>query len=56
MNIGFQTIDYIVFVVYAAMILGVGIWVSRTKKGVKKSSEEYFLAGKSLPWWRLVRR
>lgn len=53
MNIGFQTIDYIVFVVYAAMILGVGIWVSRTKKGVKKSSEEYFLAGKSLPWWAI---
>lgn len=53
MNIGFQTIDYIVFIMYATLILGVGIWASRTKKGVQKSSEDYFLASKSLPWWAI---
>ncbi|WP_444822902.1 sodium:solute symporter family transporter, partial [Vibrio parahaemolyticus] len=34
-----------------AIIIGVGLWVSRDKKGTQKSTEDYFLAGKSLPWW-----
>lgn len=53
MNSGFQTLDYIVFVAYALLILGVGLWVSRTKKGEQKSAEDYFLASKSLPWWAI---
>ncbi len=53
MNNGFQTIDYIVFIAYAFLILGVGIWMSRTKKGEQKSAEDYFLASKSLPWWAI---
>ncbi|KEA49994.1 MULTISPECIES: sodium/sugar symporter [Mangrovibacter] len=48
---GLGTLDYMVFAVYVAIIIGVGIWVSRDKKGSKKSTEDYFLAGKSLPWW-----
>jgi SSS family solute:Na+ symporter len=51
MTSGFATIDYIVFVLYAATILFMGLWVSRTKKGVEKTSQEYFLADKSLTWW-----
>ena len=32
-------------------ILGIGLWVSRDKKGKQKNAEDYFLASKSLPWW-----
>lgn len=53
MNTGFQTLDYVVFIAYALLILGVGLWMSRTKKGEQKSAEDYFLASKSLPWWAI---
>ena len=53
MNNNFATLDYIVFGLYALIILGVGLWVSRNKHGVEKSSEDYFLASKSLPWWAI---
>ncbi|WP_444539515.1 sodium:solute symporter family transporter, partial [Vibrio parahaemolyticus] len=43
--------DIMVFAIYVAIIIGVGLWVSRDKKGTQKSTEDYFLAGKSLPWW-----
>ncbi|MEA1898133.1 MAG: sodium/sugar symporter [Bacteroidota bacterium] len=33
------------------VIVGVGLWVSRDKKGHQKNAEDYFLASKSLPWW-----
>lgn len=49
----FATLDYVVFGVYAALILSVGLWVSRGKKGVKKTAQDYFLASKSLPWWAI---
>lgn len=49
----FHTIDYIIFIVYAALILSVGLWVSKGKKGEKKSAEDYFLASKSLPFWAI---
>ncbi|MGF1907027.1 sodium/sugar symporter [Aliivibrio salmonicida] len=48
---GLGAVDIIVFALYVAIIIGVGLWVSRDKKGTKKSTEDYFLAGKSLPWW-----
>ncbi|MBE9484509.1 MAG: sodium/sugar symporter [Bacteroidetes bacterium] len=51
MNSSFTTIDYIIFGLYALVILSVGLWVSRGKKGVKKTAQDYFLANKSLPWW-----
>ncbi len=35
------------------MIIAVGLWVSRGKKGVQKTTEDYFLASKSLPWWAI---
>lgn len=49
----FQTIDYVIFAAYAVLILSVGLWVSRTKKGEKKNAEDYFLAKKSLPFWAI---
>ncbi len=51
MTSGFSTLDYAVFIIYAAIILFLGLWVSRTKKGAEKTAQEYFLADKSLTWW-----
>ena len=45
--------DYFIFVAYACLILGVGLYVSRDRKGHQKNAEDYFLAGKSLPWWAI---
>ena len=53
MNTNFETLDYIVFALYAIVILSVGLWVSRSKRGETKSTEDYFLASKSLPWWAI---
>ena len=53
MNTNFETLDYAIFTIYALVILGVGLWVSRNKKGETKSTEDYFLASKSLPWWAI---
>ena len=47
----FSALDYAIFIGYAILILGVGLWVSRDKKGHQKNAEDYFLASKSLPWW-----
>tara|TARA_B100001063_G_scaffold24424_1_gene18565 strand:+ start:4103 stop:5764 length:1662 start_codon:yes stop_codon:yes gene_type:complete len=53
MNTSFEALDYVIFAIYAIVILGVGLWVSRNKKGETKSTEDYFLASKSLPWWAI---
>lgn len=49
--LGLSSIDIAVFVLYVLIIIGVGLYVSRDKKGATKTTEDYFLAGKSLPWW-----
>lgn len=49
--LGLSSIDIAVFVVYVLIIIGVGLFVSRNKKGQTKTTEDYFLAGKSLPLW-----
>lgn len=48
MEQGLGAIDYAIFAVYVLIIIGVGLAVSRKNK---QSTEGYFLAGKSLPWW-----
>lgn len=50
---GLATFDWIIFVAYCALILTIGLWVSRDKKGHQKNAEDYFLASKSLPWWAI---
>ena len=40
--------DYVVFAAYFVVLSGVGIWAGRKKKA---DAEDYFLAGRSLPWW-----
>jgi SSS family solute:Na+ symporter len=47
----FSVVDYVVFIGYVVGIVGLGLWVSREKKGHEKDSKDYFLASKALPWW-----
>jgi SSS family solute:Na+ symporter len=50
MSANFTLLDYIIFSLYALLIMGVGLYVSR---GREKTAEDYFLASKSLPWWAI---
>ena len=40
MTSSFEILDYIIFIAYAILILGVGLWVSRDKKGHQKNAED----------------
>ncbi len=42
------TIDWIIIVAYILFSIGVGIYFS---KRAGQSTEEYFLSGRTLPWW-----
>ncbi|HEY1113454.1 MAG TPA: sodium/solute symporter, partial [Chitinophagaceae bacterium] len=53
MNAGFTTLDYIIFVVYALMIVSLGLWLSRGKEGKEENAKDYFLAGGTLSWWAI---
>lgn len=48
---GFAFADYLVFGLYIVILVGMGIYLSRGKKGEEKSSTDYFLAGNTLTWW-----
>ncbi len=47
------TIDLVILGVYAVFIFALAQWVSRDKDGEKKTSTDYFLASKNLPWWAI---
>lgn len=53
MSTNFSALDYVVFGLYVLLIVGIGLWISRTKKGEEKTADDYFLAGKSLTWWAI---
>ncbi|HWD49269.1 MAG TPA: sodium/sugar symporter [Rhizomicrobium sp.] len=48
-----STIDIAVVAIYAVFIFLLAQWVSREKPGHEKNSQDYFLAGRSLPWWAI---
>ncbi|NNE58308.1 MAG: sodium/solute symporter [Hellea sp.] len=48
-----ETMDLVVVAFYAVLLFGIAIYVSREPKGHVKTTEDYFLAGKSLPWWAI---
>lgn len=50
-NNGFATVDYLVFVFYIIVLVGLGLLLSRNKGGKEKDSKDYFLAGNTLTWW-----
>jgi len=47
----FGTFDYTFFIIYLVGIIAFALWISRKKRGESETTESYFLAGKSLPWW-----
>ena len=47
-TIALHWIDWLIILSYIAFSLGVGIYFS---KRAASSTEEYFLSGRSLPWW-----
>lgn len=47
----FHSIDYIIFGGYFVVVIGIALYVSRSPAGHKRSTEDYFLAGRALPWW-----
>ena len=48
-----NSLDYLIVGLYAVALITVATYVSMTKKGEKKTAEDYFLAGRSLPWWAI---
>ena len=48
-----QTIDVVIIAVYAVALLGIAFAVSREPAGHEKNTEDYFLAGRALPWWAI---
>ncbi|MGA1341524.1 MAG: sodium/sugar symporter [Hyphomonas sp.] len=48
-----ETIDLIIVALYGVTLLGIALAVSREPAGQKKDTEDYFLAGKALPWWAI---
>ena len=48
-----STIDLTIVAVYAVGLFALAQWVSREPTGREKSAQDYFLAGKALPWWAI---
>ncbi len=48
-----QTIDFVVVGLYAIALLSLAQWVSRERGSHQKDTQDYFLAGRSLPWWAI---
>ena len=48
---GFKTIDFLILVAYLVLLIGLGLFLSRNKKGKEKTANDYFLAGNTLTWW-----
>ena len=48
-----NSLDYLIVGFYAVALIAIATYVSRSKKGQEKTPEDYFLAGRSLPWWAI---
>jgi SSS family solute:Na+ symporter len=48
-----QTLDLFVVASYAIGIIAIALWVSRPTIGHNRDTQDYFLAGKNLPWWAI---
>ena len=49
----FNTLDWVIVGLYCIGIISLATYVSRNKRGSERSAEDYFLAGRSLPWWAI---
>jgi len=50
---GLTSIDYAVLGSYSVALVSIAWYVSRERKGQKRNTQDYFLAGKELPWWAI---
>ena len=48
-----STVDIAIVLVYAVGLFALAQWVSREPAGQQKNAQDYFLAGKALPWWAI---
>ncbi len=48
---GFKTVDLVIVLMYLVVLISLGLFLGRNKKGQQKSASDYFLAGNSLTWW-----
>ena len=46
----FSVLDWIIIAIYLLISLVIGVWSSR---GASKDTQNYFLAGRNMPWWLL---
>ena len=49
----FNNLDFLILGIYCVVIISIAQYVSRGVSGSVKTSEDYFLAGRSLPWWAI---
>jgi len=45
-SVSFSTLNYTICFVYLALMFGIGLWLA----GKQKTTEDYFLAGRNMPW------
>lgn len=48
-----SSLDIGIIALYALSLFALAQWVSREKAGHEKNAQDYFLAGKALPWWAI---
>lgn len=48
-----SSLDSSIFVLYVVGLITLAWWVSREKDNHSKTTQDYFLASKSLPWWAI---
>lgn len=48
-----SSLDLGVFITYVVCLIGIAYFISRERAGHQKNTNDYFLAGSSLPWWAI---
>ena len=48
-----QSLDYVVFLTYFAIVSSYGYWIYNQKRKLETSSKDFFLAEGSLTWWAI---
>ena len=49
----FNTLDWVIVGFYCIGIISLATYVSKNRLDKERSAEDYFLAGRSLPWWAI---
>lgn len=50
MPVALTALDIVVFITSVIVVMGVGLWSGRRERG----TEDFFLAGRSVPWWAVA--